>query len=291
MSETQKILRVACDGSALRNPSGPGGWCWWVSDNHWASGGTEQASNNLMELTALAEMLRTLPPLPQGTLVRAYLDSQYVIDATTKWARGWERNGWVTKKGDPVKNAELIREITVLLKQRPEVELQWVAGHSGHSLNEAADSRARAAALAFARGTPLDQGPGWRADTTRGTVFDWPPFAVEVEGAPFVSLHVGGERDWWAWETTSELRVGEREFPSVAAAQLFAIMSGLRQHTDTDIVRILAPARTVTLFTAQPVLGNPTERFLLQEILATLQQRPHGWLLRAETRPLRVADE
>jgi ribonuclease HI len=38
---------------------------------------------------------------------------------------------------------------------------EWVKGHVGHELNEAADVRARAVAEAYQRGLEIPAGPGW----------------------------------------------------------------------------------------------------------------------------------
>ena len=44
------------------------------------------------------------------------------------------------------------------------MRFEWVRGHVGHPMNEAADSRARGAATAHQQGCPVPSGPGW----TRG---------------------------------------------------------------------------------------------------------------------------
>ena len=41
------------------------------------------------------------------------------------------------------------------------MEFEWVRGHSNHALNEAADTRARAAAGAYQQGTEVPAGPGF----------------------------------------------------------------------------------------------------------------------------------
>ena len=47
-------------------------------------------------------------------------DSKYAIDCLTKWCIAWERNGWMTSKGDPVKHAEVIKESLMLVRTLPE---------------------------------------------------------------------------------------------------------------------------------------------------------------------------
>lgn len=154
-------LTVACDGSALSNPRGPGGWAWYVDDRCWAAGGAAAASNNVMELTALLQFLTATAHLPPRQTVHVVLDSTYVRDCVTSWLPSWERNGWKTRAGTPVKNQELIRPIATILRNRPGVSFRWVRGHSGNPLNEAADTRARAVSESIRAQSGWDGGPGW----------------------------------------------------------------------------------------------------------------------------------
>jgi ribonuclease HI len=147
---------VATDGSCLTNP-GPGGWCWYSTDSSWAAGGVAHTTNNQMELSAVLEALTALPS-NRPLVIRA--DSSYTIDACTKWIHGWRRRGWRTSQGGPVKNRDVIEAIDGALAGRS-VQFEWVKGHAGHALNEAADARCRAAAEAMKHGTPVATGPGW----------------------------------------------------------------------------------------------------------------------------------
>jgi ribonuclease HI len=147
---------VATDGSCLANP-GPGGWCWYADDGRWAAGGAPHTTNNQMELQAVLEALRSLPST-RPLVIRA--DSSYTIDACTKWIHGWKRRGWKTAQGAPVKNRETIQAIDHALDGRL-VAFEWVKGHAGHALNEAADGRCRAAAEAMKWGDAVAVGPGW----------------------------------------------------------------------------------------------------------------------------------
>ena len=134
-------LVVATDGSALGNP-GPGGWSWFVSPTNWAAGFAAHTTNNIMELTALLDLLESTEP---SRPLKVMIDSQYVINCVTKWIHGWKRRNWVASTGKPVANRELIEAIDRAMAGRA-VELIWVRGHAGHSLNEEADTLAREAA-------------------------------------------------------------------------------------------------------------------------------------------------
>lgn len=154
-------ITAAADGSALGNP-GPAGWAWYIDDNTWRAGGWPHGTNNMGELMAVLDLLEaTAVDADQHLLVLC--DSQYVINSVTKWMPGWKRKGWRKKDGKPVLNVELLKGIDRALVGRS-VEFEWVKGHSGHAMNEAADRRANAAATAYSKGQDPNVGPGYRAD-------------------------------------------------------------------------------------------------------------------------------
>ncbi|OFJ58548.1 ribonuclease H [Corynebacterium sp. HMSC076C10] len=157
-------ITAAVDGSALHNP-GPAGWCWYIDDSCWAAGGWREGTNNRGELTALAELLRATAHIPDEPLF-VLCDSQYVINSVTKWMPGWKRKGWKKRDGKPVLNVDILQDIDQLLVGR-NIHLEWVKGHSGHDMNEAADQRARAAATAYQKGTAVPEGPGFAGAGSR----------------------------------------------------------------------------------------------------------------------------
>ena len=150
-------ITAAADGSALGNP-GPAGWSWYIDDDRWAAGGWPRGTNNMGELKAVLELFRATAGTDDDLLVLC--DSQYVINSVTKWMPGWKRKGWRKADGKPVLNVELLQDLDEALAGR-RYRFQWVKGHVGHELNEAADERARAAATAYQRGTAVPSGPGF----------------------------------------------------------------------------------------------------------------------------------
>ncbi|MET0480808.1 MAG: RNase H family protein [Mycetocola sp.] len=150
-------ITAAADGSALGNP-GPAGWAWYVDDAHWAAGGWKHATNNQGELKAVLELFRATAHLDDDLLVLC--DSQYVINTVTKWMRSWKAKGWRKGDGKPVMNLEIIKELDEAMAGR-NYRFEWVRGHAGHPLNEAADARARAVSEAFQADRPIPHGPGW----------------------------------------------------------------------------------------------------------------------------------
>ena len=153
-------ITAAADGSALGNP-GPAGWAWYVNDDCWRAGGWPHGTNNMGELMAVLDLFRSTAHLA-GEDLHILCDSQYVINSVTKWMPGWKRKGWRKSDGKPVMNVELLKEIDQALAGR-KYTFEWVRGHAGHDLNEAADDRARAAATAYQQGVAVRQGPGFGA--------------------------------------------------------------------------------------------------------------------------------
>lgn len=151
-------ITAAADGSALGNP-GPAGWAWYVNDDCWRAGGWPHGTNNQGELMAVLDLFRATAHVPEEDL-RVLCDSQYVINSITKWMPGWKRKGWRKADGKPVLNVELLKELDRELVGR-KYTFEWVKGHAGHDLNEAADVRARAAATAYQQGVAARSGPGF----------------------------------------------------------------------------------------------------------------------------------
>ncbi len=137
-----KAAIIYCDGSAIGNP-GPGGWGAVVF--HPAHEGEKKVTehggdavhttNNRMELTAAIEALRHVP---HDSVVTIKTDSQYVINGITKWAKGWERNGWQTTQKKDVLNKDLW-EALVRVSKKHTITWEHVRGHVGVALNERAD--------------------------------------------------------------------------------------------------------------------------------------------------------
>lgn len=140
MDLNQDTLYIFTDGSCYPNP-GPGGWAAiliWNGNVKLIYGGSEGGTNNTMELRAILEGLRAREDHTVSTIL--FTDSQYCVNALTKWWKGWEKKGWITGGGTPVKNQDYIREILHLADN---VQFKWLKGHKGHVYNEAADKLAR----------------------------------------------------------------------------------------------------------------------------------------------------
>ena len=132
---------IHTDGGCSGNP-GPGGWGVVIrAGTHVRelSGGEPATTNNRMELRAAIEGLRALG---QPHTVEVFTDSVYVKDGITKWLARWKRNGWRTTTRQPVKNADLWRELDEVTGHH-HIQWRWLKGHAGHPDNERCDQLAR----------------------------------------------------------------------------------------------------------------------------------------------------
>jgi ribonuclease HI len=124
------------------------GWCAWAVVVYYGDKiikkrcGYEKGANGKAELRAVREALRLIPV---GGCATIRSDAQYAIRAATEWRARWERAGFRTATGDPVKHLELVKDVHRLLDERPLVRLEHVKGHSGVEGNEAADQLAKSA--------------------------------------------------------------------------------------------------------------------------------------------------
>lgn len=135
-----EVVEVWTDGACKGNP-GPGGWGAWLAcggreKELW--GGEPATTNNRMELTAVIEALAALK---RRCEVVIHTDSQYVKNGITEWMSNWEKRGWRTADGKPVKNDDLWKRLKAEVA-RHRVEWRWVKGHSGVAGNERADELA-----------------------------------------------------------------------------------------------------------------------------------------------------
>ena len=175
---------AAADGSALGNP-GPAGWAWYVDESTWACGGWPHGTNNQGELTAVLDLLQQTAHTGEPLLI--YCDSKYVINSVTKWMAGWKRKGWKKADGKPVLNVEIMKELDAAMQGR-NVRFEWVKGHSGHPLNEAADKLANGAALAYQQGSAPDPGPGFAGAAPVAAPVSVPARAAQAEPDDLLGL-------------------------------------------------------------------------------------------------------
>lgn len=131
---------VYSDGACSGNP-GPGGWAWVEVDGAWQSGFDAETTNQRMELSAALGACEHF----DGPLV-IVSDSTYVVNCwRDRWWEGWLRRGWVNSAKKPVANRDLWERLVPHFRDRPDLQLRWVKGHSGDRWNDIADRLAVAA--------------------------------------------------------------------------------------------------------------------------------------------------
>ena len=135
-------VTIYTDGACSGNP-GPGGWgaiLMHEQKQKEISGGKEETTNNVMELTAVIEALKQLK---YPCEVDLYSDSAYVVNAFNQgWITNWVKNHWKTAGKEPVKNQELWQELYELTKVH-KVNFIKVKGHSDNEYNNRCDELAR----------------------------------------------------------------------------------------------------------------------------------------------------
>lgn len=166
------------DGSAINNP-----WSWWwawvvVKDweilKHW-SGWVSTSTNNIMELQAVIELLKSFVPMNKNilplewewlfsplpiscdsspTLINERIvittDSTYVQKWITEWIDVWIRRGRRRSKWwKLVANVELWKELYALVWYFENLDWIWTKAHVGTKRNERVDTEARKQAIYF----------------------------------------------------------------------------------------------------------------------------------------------
>ena len=135
-----KKIEIFTDGSSLGNP-GPGGWCAILRYKGYEKilrGGEKFTTNNRMELLSVIEALKALK---EPCEINLYSDSEYVLNAISKWLKNW-----IEKDFKKVKNEDLWREFIEVSKNH-KINTIWIKGHSGHKENEICDKIAKEEAL------------------------------------------------------------------------------------------------------------------------------------------------
>ncbi|MFV0317550.1 MAG: ribonuclease H [Microthrixaceae bacterium] len=134
------MVVIYTDGACSGNP-GPGGWAWAEVDGAWASGFEAESTNQRMELCAVIAAVERF----EGPL-RIVSDSTYVVNCwRDRWWQGWLKRGWKNSQRKPVANRDLWERLVPHFRDRPDLGLEWVKGHSGDHWNDVVDRLAVAA--------------------------------------------------------------------------------------------------------------------------------------------------
>ena len=140
------MITIYTDGSSRGNP-GPGGWAAIIIDDVRAvelGGREDHTTNNRMELMGAIKALEYVSTLGDEK-IELFTDSEYVMKGITEWIAGWQKRGWRTAAKKPVLNQDLWQKL-ILASDSKDIDWKYVAGHSGHALNERCDEIATSCA-------------------------------------------------------------------------------------------------------------------------------------------------
>ena len=119
------MIKLYTDGSCIKNPDGPGGWCVCLLENNQEiilSDKEDNTTNNRMELTAVIEGISMLKEHAECIL---YSDSMLTINCCIgKWKRKANLDLW-SKYEEVSKNKK--------------ITFEWVKAHNGDKYNELVD--------------------------------------------------------------------------------------------------------------------------------------------------------
>jgi ribonuclease HI len=102
----------------------------------------DKVSNNVAEVRAILAVLDEMrEELARGDKVVIYTDSTYAIWACVESGKKMAGQGWKTKQGRPIPNAELVQIAWNTCKDLPNLKLEYVQAHKGkgdvHSVGNA----------------------------------------------------------------------------------------------------------------------------------------------------------
>ncbi|KAG7395668.1 RNA-DNA hybrid ribonuclease [Phytophthora boehmeriae] len=158
MDPNRHTFVAFCDGSALRNgkPNCVAAYaCLFPQNEAWNEVKVLNenciSTNNRAEYkAALAAVKRAVMEDPSSRrIVVIFTDSELLTNTMNTYIHKWQRNGWHTMNGGPVKNRDVLEELLRLSNGR--VMYRHVQAHTGcqdweSHWNNKADNMARAAA-------------------------------------------------------------------------------------------------------------------------------------------------
>lgn len=146
--ETREIV-VYTDGSAINNGSSKakGGSGVFFGDNDprnisksiIASNGEAKVTNNICELYAVKlaiEKIIETEPSTIGVRIVLFTDSEYIVKSVLQYSKAWEKNGYKNKRGQPIKNMDLMKRVIELYKKY-NVKLHHCPAHKSEPRDKA----------------------------------------------------------------------------------------------------------------------------------------------------------
>lgn len=96
----------------------------------WTKERTESEANATINVLHLMALYRALERMRKSSRIKVYTDSAYLAGAiNNNWLDAWAHNDWKTAKGEPVKNAEIWKEIWQQAMEH-EIDVEVVETHA-----------------------------------------------------------------------------------------------------------------------------------------------------------------
>lgn len=228
------MITYYTDGSASPNP-GPGGFAVIRDNKPYIIGGepSDETTNIRMEGMAIKSALEDA----NGQECQIFTDSEFWINVITKWAAGWQSNGW-KKKGGEIKNIDIVQAVYALY-QNSHATLTWVRGHEGDEGNEMADEWAN-----IARERRL-MGP------ERVSIEDAPNEPIQIAAVHFAA----GRVMQLATMHTDRPRVNSVYYVATDDCKSVYWMSEAERRHSLDIIRNPQVSGAIVIKQDQPVMG------------------------------------
>lgn len=89
-------------------------------------------TNNRAEMYAVLMAMKSADLIDPSRVrvLKIYTDSLLIINTTTKWMMKWEKDGWVRRGGQVIKNIDLIKMLHAYTNRRP-IVWEHVMAHTG----------------------------------------------------------------------------------------------------------------------------------------------------------------
>jgi ribonuclease HI len=147
---TRREYLCYTDGSCKPGEHAPGGWGFFIKppsgEPTEGYGSAERTLAKIMEYTAVAEAISTLP---HDAIATVFSDNQALVANLTNKLRDWRASDFRNVDPDVV---DCVRRIaTTIEEKRLRVTWQWIRAHNGNAGNERADALAAQGARESAR--------------------------------------------------------------------------------------------------------------------------------------------
>lgn len=135
------VVHIYTDGSCIGKPNRRvAGWSMICAQTQNSGPVPGLQTSNRAELFAISKAVEYAKN--QGSIAVIHSDSQLAVKSLTQYCKKWEKNGWRTVNGAPVKNLDIVKPLVSAYLALPNVTVQWIS----RDRNGAADALAKQAA-------------------------------------------------------------------------------------------------------------------------------------------------